>query len=154
MLKKTSSLLSDCSSPIKLPFKNDASTGKRSIIAHKLSDSIYLDQEQLPLTQGAKCSPLISKKSVEKMKVFPYNGVKSELYVVNMIGTKLLGEDNDQKMKIEVIKKPKIKKQVLFFTKGNNHQLLREIFINKYDFTETQIRENATFCWLQGSHQK
>ena len=57
-------------------------------------------------------------------------------------------------MKIETSKKPKVKKQQIFFTKGNNHQLLKDIFVDKYGFSETVFRENATICWLQGANQK
>jgi hypothetical protein len=52
------------------------------------------------------------------------------------------------------LRKPKSKKQLLYFSKGNNHQLLRDIFIKQYNFAETVLKEQATFCWLQGPHQK
>jgi hypothetical protein len=40
------------------------------------------------------------------------------------------------------------------FSKGNNHQLLREIIVDKFGFAEAATRDAATVCWLQSAAQK
>lgn len=37
-------------------------------------------------------------------------------------------------------KRPKNNVKMVYFTKGNNHNILKEIFLTNFNFIETQLR--------------